>query len=363
MGRGWTTTGRGVVAALLLVLCWPALPLAAAEPAGKLLMARGQVTAVAPGGDIRSLQRGDVVYPGETLATGPNSSLRIRFSDGAFLFLRPGSRFRIDEYRDAGTPEQDKSVFSLLKGGFRSITGAIGHRDKENVKIGTPVATIGIRGTDHQGRYCQGDCIDLMNRGVQPPPDGLYTGTTSGATSVGGQVFRAGQFGYTDPQQQTVTLPTPPPILSVDNMPDPSAGGGNGGDQEEGDGAAGGGAASGEGGDGGDQGGGDGGGQSADDGSSSGASGGGDGGDGGSGGGEGGQQDGAGGEASGSASGGTAEGGGGDGSGAGDVGGGEGGGTELPAGGGEGSVGGGQAPEEFEIPSRTTTPVTTECIR
>ena len=228
---------RRLVALLgtLLLLCGPMPAAYAEESAGKLLMARGQVTAVAPGGDIRPLERGDLVYSGETLSTGPNSSVRIRFSDGGFLFLRPGSRFRIDEYRNQGKPKEDKSVFTLLKGGFRSITGSIGRSNKESYKVGTPVATIGIRGTDHQGRYCAGDCIDLMNRGVQPPADGLYTGTTSGATVVGGRVFRAGQFGYTDPEQQTIRLPDPPPILAVDDMPDPSAGGDEGDEGEGGD--------------------------------------------------------------------------------------------------------------------------------
>ena len=223
-----------LLGALLLLGCL--IPAAHAEEgAGKLLMVRGQVTAVAPGGDIRPLERGDLVYSGETLSTGPNSSVRIRFSDGGFIFLRSGTRFRIDEYRNKGEPKEDKSAFTLLKGGFRSITGSIGRSNKESYKVGTPVATIGIRGTDHQGRYCAGDCIDLMNRGVMPPADGLYTGTNSGATVVGGRVFRAGQFGYTNPERQTVRLPDPPPILAVDGMPDPSAGGDEGDDEEGGD--------------------------------------------------------------------------------------------------------------------------------
>jgi hypothetical protein len=80
------------------------------------------------------------------------------------------------------------------------------------------VATIGIRGTDHEGRFCAGDCLDLTNIGVSAPADGLYTATNVGKTIVGNQQFGPGQYGFTTPTKVTVRLPDPPPILIMDSV-------------------------------------------------------------------------------------------------------------------------------------------------
>lgn len=191
---------------------------AAEAPAGKVAAVAGQVTAAGADGAIRPLGKDDSVFPGDILSTGPNSRVRIIFSDNGVIFLRPSTRFVIKSYQHKGSAEQDESEFSLVRGGFRSVTGAIGHSNPKNYRVDTPVATIGIRGTDHEGRFCAGDCADLVDIGVTAPPDGLYTGTNVGQTVVGGQVFNAGQYGYTTLSGPTTPLPQPPPILIKDPM-------------------------------------------------------------------------------------------------------------------------------------------------
>ena len=188
----------------------------AAEPAGKVDAVVGQVTVAGADGAIRTLAKDTPVFAGDIINTGPNSRVRLVFSDEGVIFLRPSTRFVIDSYKHSGDKQQDESKFSLVKGGFRSVTGAIGQANKDKVKIETPVATIGIRGTDHEGRFCAGDCLDLTNIGVSAPPDGLYTATNVGQTVVGTQPFGPGQYGFTSPAKVTVRLPEPPPILVAD---------------------------------------------------------------------------------------------------------------------------------------------------
>jgi len=188
----------------------------ATEPAGKVDAAVGQITVAGADGAIRSLTKDAPVFAGDIISTGPNSRVRIIFSDEGVIFLRPSTRFVIDSYKHSGDKQKDESKFSLVKGGFRSVTGAIGQANKDKVKIETPVATIGIRGTDHEGRFCAGDCLDLTNIGVSAPADGLYTATNVGQTVVGTQQFGPGQYGYTTPNKVTVRLPEPPPILVAD---------------------------------------------------------------------------------------------------------------------------------------------------
>jgi hypothetical protein len=201
---------------LLSLLFFLPLPSLAAEPDGKVTAAQGEVTAAGKNGTIRGLAQDAPVFAGDIISTGPNSKVRIIFSDQGVIFLRPSSRFIIDAYKHSGSAAKDESKFSLVRGGFRAVTGAIGQANKDRVQINTPVATIGIRGTDHEGRFCAGDCLDLTNIGVSAPPDGLYTSTQVGQTQIGGQSFRAGEYGFTAPNRVTTRLPEAPPILVAD---------------------------------------------------------------------------------------------------------------------------------------------------
>jgi len=213
-------TGRALV--LLTLLMVPARTLLAAEPpstpAGKVAAVVGQVTAAGEDGAIRTIAKDDPIFAGDIVSTGPNSRVRIVFSDDGIIFLRPSSRFVIKSYNHSGSPEKDESSFSLVRGGFRSVTGAIGQSNPKNYKVDTPVATIGIRGTDHEGRLCINDCTDLVDVGVSPPPDGLYTGTNTGETVIGNQNFGAGEYGFTNMDRQTFQLPQPPQILVKDPL-------------------------------------------------------------------------------------------------------------------------------------------------
>jgi hypothetical protein len=71
--------------------------------------------------------------------------------DGCFVAIRPNTQMKFDQFVFNGKQDgSERSFFSLLKGGFRAVTGLIGSRNKRNYRIKTPSATIGIRGTDHE---------------------------------------------------------------------------------------------------------------------------------------------------------------------------------------------------------------------
>lgn len=226
----------GGLACMLLA----ATGVSAAEKAGHITLLTGRGTAATTEGDIRSLAKGGDVYPGEVISTGPNSYLNIKFTDGGRVLLRPNSRFQIESYRfaqqeeTAERPEQRRSearqaeegnaLFRLLKGGFRAVTGLIGRENRENFEVRTPVATIGIRGTDFEARFCQNDCFDID----PPPQNGLYTGVFDGGISLtnGTGVFNrdAGQYGFVPGFNQAPKgLGRRPKALSQDPMPDPEA--------------------------------------------------------------------------------------------------------------------------------------------
>lgn len=64
------------------------------------------------------------------------------------MSLMPESQFSIEEYLFDSTDEDSSAAFGLLKGGLRTVTGAIGQVKREQYELKTPVATLGIRGTE-----------------------------------------------------------------------------------------------------------------------------------------------------------------------------------------------------------------------
>lgn len=119
----------------------------AQDQAAVVIVAAGEVYAVDKQQNKRSLQRRSKVFVGDTLITGKQGRTQIRFIDGAVVSLRPESELNIQKYAYGKTKADEGSLMTLIKGGFRTITGAIG---KEKYKLITSMATIGIRGTHYE---------------------------------------------------------------------------------------------------------------------------------------------------------------------------------------------------------------------
>jgi len=134
--------------ALVLVLSGLAVGHAWAEGAGSVVFSSGSVMIENAQGVSRKADRGQEVHDKEVVVTGLDGRTQLRFRDGSTWSLQPESRFRIDEYRFSGDGSpQDRGFFSLLRGGFRTVSGLIGKKYREQYRVKTSVATIGIRGT------------------------------------------------------------------------------------------------------------------------------------------------------------------------------------------------------------------------
>lgn len=127
------------------------IPVSAQGEAGRVNFASGIVQATNSDGARRALTKGSIVMGGDTITTSRGGLAHIRFKDGAYVSLKPNSNFRIDEYRYENDDDNSLSrgFFSLLQGGLRTITGLIGKRNKNDYRMSTSVATIGIRGTHY----------------------------------------------------------------------------------------------------------------------------------------------------------------------------------------------------------------------
>jgi hypothetical protein len=120
-----------------------------AQPVGKVIFATGGASLQPESGAAVKGQVGTPVYEGEMLSTGAASHMHIQMMDGALLVLRPESAIRIAYYHvDLVQPANTKILLDMQKGVIRSVTGKGGKANKQGFRLNTPVAAIGIKGTD-----------------------------------------------------------------------------------------------------------------------------------------------------------------------------------------------------------------------
>jgi hypothetical protein len=96
----------------------------------------------------RLLRQGDEVVQGDTISTGPSSSVVLKFDDGQVTALTSNSRMQVTAYEYNPQAKTGNMLLSLFVGGMRAITGLIGHAQPDKVKYRVATATIGIRGSD-----------------------------------------------------------------------------------------------------------------------------------------------------------------------------------------------------------------------
>lgn len=137
--------------AVVLACLMPQCQAASTAIIGQVQFAYGNVNVTSSGGVSRPLTKGDSLSEGDSITTAVASSAQIRMLDGGLVAIRPDTKMKFDKFVFNGKQDgSEREFFTVVKGGFRAVTGLIGMVNKKNYKITTPSATIGIRGTDHE---------------------------------------------------------------------------------------------------------------------------------------------------------------------------------------------------------------------
>mgnify|MGYP003114925934 FL=1 len=158
------------------------------------------------------------IFSNDDIRTG-NGRIAIQFIDDSVIRLTEHSKVIIDKFVFDPNPEKSELVLSFIKGTGRFVTGKLKRIKKENIKIRTNSATIGIRGTDFTVS------VDETGRSLVillPNPDGTSSGeitvTTFAGTVVMNQPFQATVVTVAE------SAPTKPVVLEnltldfIDNM-------------------------------------------------------------------------------------------------------------------------------------------------
>jgi hypothetical protein len=132
-------------------------------------------------GQNRKVGNGQSVYRGDRVSTAAQVTARIRLLDGTAVLIRPSSTIEIKEFQLQNERSTGKSTIKLVSGAMRAISGMLSKGPGSEAKVETPVALIGIRGTDYGVRYCpEGACV-LTGKVFE---SGTYSGVLSGAITV-----------------------------------------------------------------------------------------------------------------------------------------------------------------------------------
>ena len=88
---------------------------------------------------------GDLVYRGDVVQTGADGRVGINFTDGTSFNLSSNARMALSEFVYDPNGKSNSTLFNLSKGTFTFVAGKIAKTG--DMKIDTPVATMGVRGT------------------------------------------------------------------------------------------------------------------------------------------------------------------------------------------------------------------------
>ena len=133
--------------------------------------------------------KNDVLKAGDTIET-KNGRIQLSLMDGGKVSLQPNTIYKINKYEFSGKEDGSEYAFTeLLKGGLRTISGLIGHKNRDRYQLKTAVATIGIRGTEFTVNFNDNQLLMTTNHGSVDVCNitGCLNATTGQSIVVNGQ--------------------------------------------------------------------------------------------------------------------------------------------------------------------------------
>lgn len=147
---GRVVSKRAMVMIMALLVSVPALPQAQTSIAvGEVSLVLGKAYRLTWSGAREQLERGSKIAVGDRIDTRSNGHVHVRFIDNALVSVRPNSQLVIQRYDYNPDEPADSAVkFDLREGVTRAISGEAAKAARDRFRLNTPIAAIGVRGTD-----------------------------------------------------------------------------------------------------------------------------------------------------------------------------------------------------------------------
>jgi hypothetical protein len=133
--------------ALILAIALAIPGAAIASEAGLVKVSKGSVQ-IQRGGSKMPATVGTAVRTADVIVTGADGSAGITFTDNSLVSVGPNSVFAIDKYRFDTTTHAGEFEGNLRQGRLAAVSGKIVKQSPESMKIRTPSAVMGVRGTE-----------------------------------------------------------------------------------------------------------------------------------------------------------------------------------------------------------------------
>lgn len=116
---------------------------------GEVMFISGKAQRVEKGGQTNAVAKGMTLLEGDRIRTDAESHVYVRLRDGGLLVVRPASELHVDLWRyDASRPQDSQIKYTLDNGVARHVSGQGAKAAREKFRFNTPMAAIGVRGTD-----------------------------------------------------------------------------------------------------------------------------------------------------------------------------------------------------------------------
>jgi hypothetical protein len=99
-------------------------------------------------GVTRAAVVGSGVFQADRILTGPNAGASLTLRDGTFLVIGPHADVDLFKVEFDPTTQDGSLSVNLLKGTLRVVTGWLAKLHPDQVRVSTPTAVMGLRGTD-----------------------------------------------------------------------------------------------------------------------------------------------------------------------------------------------------------------------
>lgn len=166
---------------------------------GDVQLARGDAVG-------RQLESGDAIFLEDVISSGPDSGMQILLLDETVFTIGPNSAMTIDTFVYDPDTGAGQVAATIVRGAFRFVSGQVAQEDPSQMSVGTPLGTIGIRGTI-AGGVVDGNQAEIVLLGP-----GLNNNTQERA----GAITVSNDFGSVDIERtgfSTILRPGVPPTI------------------------------------------------------------------------------------------------------------------------------------------------------
>jgi len=135
------------IALILPMVLALGVAVAAAQDAGQIKVSKGSAQ-IERAGKKLCANVGQGVQPGDVVITGSDGSVGITFRDNSLVSIGPDSVLAIDRFVFDSTTHQGAFDSSLKQGTLAVVSGKLAKQSPEAMKVKTPAAILGVRGTE-----------------------------------------------------------------------------------------------------------------------------------------------------------------------------------------------------------------------